>query len=114
MFWSQNSTPIWLEVRSSVGKVRFQSWNPISKFHLQLQSKWALCFLPPPPKQELFLSSVWKLVFLWKRMTWVFLPHPHPQKNHAFRRRGDVKWICHLSLFLHLRGGWSFRGLRRG
>jgi hypothetical protein len=36
MFWSQNSTPIWLEVMSSVGKVRFQSWNPIPKLHLQL------------------------------------------------------------------------------
>lgn len=108
MFWSQNSTPIWLEVMSSVGKVRFQSWSPIPKLHLQLQSKWALCFLPSPPKQEFFLCSVWKLIFLWKTMTWVFLSPPK-KNNHAFGSRGDVKWICHLSLFLHLRGGGSFR-----
>ncbi len=82
MFWSQNSTPIWLEVMSSVGKVRFQSWSPIPKLHLQLQSKWALCFLPSPPKQEFFLCSVWKLIFLCKRMTWVFLPPPKKKIMH--------------------------------
>ncbi len=41
---------------------------------------------------------------------WLGFSSPPPKKiNHAFGSRGDVKWICHLSLFLHLRGGWSFR-----
>lgn len=71
-----------------LAKLGFNYEIQFPKLHLQLQSKWALCFLPSPPEHELFLSSVWKLVFLWKRMTWVF--HP-PPKSIREERRCEVK-----------------------